>query len=177
MRPARSLVLAAVLLVPLGCSALQSPGVSARPRVGGSLPSGSTLGGGRELLGGAMDSLRRREPESVRRGPADARPLRESERRVCRTGGWPRGWVATSYEEAQDGECARRPGASNRYNAAIIVALAAQPVGSVLTMCADQVIPRDWEPVHMDVTEEGISRCPGAGDGERPDVRQIRRVR
>lgn len=98
------------------------------------------------------------------------------ERRICRTDAVPRGWIAVAYVEAE-GQCPAREGPAREATAAIITALGGRAVGTVLDVCADQRIPRDWGIVR----EEGAvdpGRCPGAAvSGDAPTTRRIRRWR
>jgi hypothetical protein len=96
-------------------------------------------------------------------------------RRVCRTQGWSRDWVATAYENAA-GECPLGTGSDSTAFAAIIVRVDAHPVGAVLDICADQAVPRGWEAIQFDEGAEVSRRCPGAGRDGASAIRRIRRM-
>ena len=95
-------------------------------------------------------------------------------RRVCRTHGWSRDWVATAYEVAPR-ECPLGGGSDSTAYAAVIVRIDRHPMGATLDICADQGAPRGWEFVPLD-DAEGSQRCPGAGRDGASAIRRIRRV-
>lgn len=100
-----------------------------------------------------------------------------NERRVCRTGGAPRGWIAVDYVSGSD-ECparARRRGADSAATVAIVVRYDAWPRGTVLEVCADQPVPLTWS-YDTEAPAADPGRCPGAARGDRPTTRRIRRV-
>lgn len=167
MRIARSLhAVAALLLLALtaACSALESGDVAIQPRIG--------QRDGRAVTNPAIPRDPRLDSGSV---GTSVPTLATTVRRVCRTTGWPRDWAATAYETAT-GECPLSVQGDSSAVAAIIVRLSAQPVGSLLDICADQAVPRGWQAVSIE--DEVVSqRCPGAGSGGASAMRRIRRMR
>jgi hypothetical protein len=160
-------VLGAFALLP-ACFAIQP--VSMRPRTTADAP------GGLGRLGASIDSVRSRPDEGLRDGRG-ARPLHVEERRVCRTGGWPRGWVAVAYESAGESECPARADSERERGVAIIRRLDGTPVGGVLEVCADQGVPRDWTREWTDEPRAMATRCAGATKGDARDTMVIRRLR
>lgn len=158
----RRLLLALAILVLPGC------GMSLEPRVGagGSDPARSPVPTpGRAFPLPGTFPLPGATPD-----PAGAGVLR----RICRTSSVPRGWIAIRYVADAD-ECPTSPDAENRYTAAVIQRYSGEPIGAVLTVCADQRIPSGWV---RDRDPESTDGCLGARvrDGA-PTTRVIRRVR
>jgi hypothetical protein len=118
---------------------------------------------GTPTLGGRTGAARARYPE---------------ERRVCRTSTRPRGWIAVAYVSAPE-QCPARAGADSAAAAAtmaVITPYEDRPLGTVLDVCADEPRPTGWNPVFDESTEDTGS-CPGAGRGDGPTTRRIRRIR
>jgi hypothetical protein len=94
--------------------------------------------------------------------------------RVCRARGVPRGWVATAYVSAGEA-CPRWRDDDGGYNAAVIERHEGRPVGTRMTVCADQGVPRGWMRETMRDTRV---QCVGARVAEgRPTTMVIRRER
>jgi hypothetical protein len=102
------------------------------------------------------------------------RPLAQTERRVCKATGWPRGWVATMYERA-GGECPAGRGADSTGMMAVITRHELLPRESILDICADQIIPAGWLLISREPQEAG-EFCPGAEKSGASSVKRIRRV-
>ena len=98
------------------------------------------------------------------------------ERRVCRTSGVPRGWIAVAYVEDAAGQCPARTGADSTATSMVLLRHTGWPRGTELDVCADQRTPGGWERVmHEDPAD--ATRCPGAARGGEPTTRRIRRYR
>ena len=145
-------------------------GVSKRPRTSVVAP------GGFGRLGGAIDSVRTRPDDGLRDGRGN-RPLHVEERRVCRTRGWPRGWIAVAYDIAAEGECPARAKSESERGVAIVRRVDRMAVGVVLEVCAGQAVPRDWIREWGDEPTERAGRCAGASPDGVTDVMVIRRYR
>ncbi len=159
--------LAVALLLTLAlttaCSAFERSGIVVRPRVDQSDPDIRT----------AIPTELGAETDTATVGTLS--PVRGTMvRRVCRTAGWSRDWIATAYENAS-GECPLAAGTDSTAYAPIIVRVDTQPVGATLDVCADQITPRGWERVPLDGTD-GSLRCPGAARDGASAIRRIRRV-
>src|SRR5688500_8479596 len=160
----RAIATALVVATTASCSALESGNLTVRPRVG--------QRAGPTVTSPAIPREPRADSGSV--GSAVSAP-NGSMRRVCRASGWPRDWAATAYEDAS-GECPPTVEKDSSAVAAIIVRLSAQPLGSVLDICADQALPRGWQFIPID--DEAVpQRCPGAGPDGASAIRRIRRMR
>lgn len=92
-------------------------------------------------------------------------------RQICRTGAYPRGWIAVRYIQLRD--CPRSEGEGG-YNGAVIDRYEARAEGTTMVVCADQPTPRNWvsRPASGDVVCEGAR----VDIGE-PTTKLIRRVR
>jgi hypothetical protein len=156
----RAAAMVSAFAVLAACSALKGSITAVQPRLG---------------AGGVVDTgaLRFPRPDTGTVG-VTTDPRSDVVRRVCRTSGWPRGWVATAYESGS-GECPLRSGADSTALAAIIVRLDAHPVGAELDVCADQAVPKDWVLVNIEGAEPS-ARCPGAARNGASAIRRIRRV-
>jgi hypothetical protein len=163
----RPIVLLGVLAL-TGCGVVGMPSVDVSSR---GAPATATDAGGRRMV---PDSVRSPQPGGLApfggvRTPAAV----PAERRVCRTGAWPPGWIAVAYVDAA-GECPPDP-QGGVARAAILAEHRSRPVGTVLEVCADQPTPRGWEPGRVVADEWG--RCPGAGRDGASATKQLRRVR
>jgi len=96
-------------------------------------------------------------------------------RRVCRSGPFPSGWIAISYETSGS-ECPQSGGGDERRggNVATVAHYATQPLGQTLEVCADQNTPTGWTDEHDD-SRTGDA-CPGAGKDGASATKIIRRV-
>jgi hypothetical protein len=104
-------------------------------------------------------------------GTAGGRPAVD---RACRAHGVPRGWVATAYVSAGDA-CPRWRDDESVYNAAVIERLEGRAVGTRMTVCADQGVPRTWR---RETVRDTRAQCVGARVAEgRPTTMVIRRYR
>lgn len=93
-------------------------------------------------------------------------------RQVCR-GSRPSGWIAVRY--VADEDCASSANEENPYSAAVIRKYRGLPLGSMLTVCADQGVPSGWVRENADAS---AGHCPGARvDEGAPTVYVMRRVR
>lgn len=92
---------------------------------------------------------------------------------VCRTQAARPGWIATRYVQGAE-NCPKSTDADNRYNGAVIERYSHLQVGTVLVVCADQPIPREWV---RERDQDVRSSCEGARvrDNE-ATVMVIRRV-
>ena len=97
-----------------------------------------------------------------------------AERRMCRTSGVPRGWVAVAY--VQDAQCPARAGADSLATSMVLARHTGWPRGTELEVCADQRTPSGWERVPR---ADGVdaTACPGAARAGEPTTRVIRRYR
>jgi hypothetical protein len=137
------------------------------PRAGTPLPAGAP---GARPSPGAPTLGRGRDGDRGTRLP--------DERRICRTAGMPRGWIAVAYESAA-GECPARAGADSAgstFTVALVTRIADRPTGAVLDVCVDQATPAGWLTV-TDESAEDTGRCPGAVRGAGPTTKRIRRIR
>jgi hypothetical protein len=135
-------VVAALLVAQAGC------GMSVRPRAStGDTAGPLDAGGGRRA--GAV----RPPPISDR---YDAGPVVD---RICRTASVPGGWIAVAYEAAPAGVCTRSEGVEDGYSLAVIQRHSNRPAGSVMAVCADQPLPRDW---YREWNRDPDISCPGA---------------
>lgn len=99
-------------------------------------------------------------------------PTEVAARQVCR-GSRPSGWIAVRY--VADENCASAPDGENPYSAAVIRRYRELPVGSRLTVCADQGVPRGWVRENRDAS---AGHCPGARVSEgAATVFVMRRIR
>ena len=94
-------------------------------------------------------------------------------RRVCRTGGYPSGWIAVAYSEATS-ECPRLVGGGNAYSVAVIVRYDNLPYSTTLEVCADQPTPSGWYNETAD--ERSSDGCPGAAKNGGSATKVIRRA-
>jgi hypothetical protein len=110
------------------------------------------------------------------RGMSDA-PTRSSNQ-ICRNAPIPRGWVAVDYVPAP-GVCAPYSETETGPNAALISWIARLPEQTVLLVCADQHLPRDWARTDLEAGDESSGRCPRKpGDtGTKPTVMRIQKMR
>lgn len=180
-RPSRlqASALALVLTGAAGCAALRPTSVGVRggsgdgPRPRGGLPADAPAAG--PAAPGRPPSPEPGALPGPRGRPAPVRATRHaSERRVCRAGGAPRGWIAVAYVSAA-GECPARSGADSAATVAVIVRHAEWPRGAVLEVCADQRVPRAWV-VDAQHAPEDPGRCPGAARAGAATTKRLRRV-
>jgi hypothetical protein len=156
----------ALPLVVFALAACAGGFVNIRPRVGGPAESGIGTTGRDDpqpSLGGAIGT------------PGKAhRPLTATERRVCKSSSWPRGWVATMYQRSGS-ECPAGRGADSVGMMAVITRHDQLPRNSVLDICADQMIPAGWELLSRE-PEDLADLCPGAAKQGSSSVKRIRRA-
>ena len=154
-----------VLFVAIGNSSCALfEGARVRPRL-----SSDGVASGGAIPAGRTDP---REPGRV----ADTRAPTTggtTERRVCVASGWPREWIATSYELGAS-DCPK-PKRDTEARAAIIVRHDVLPHSAVLEVCADQTLPRGWQEINR-IEGDTERRCPGAREGGASAVRQIQRT-
>lgn len=103
-------------------------------------------------------------------------PSSSGRQTLCRSTPYPRGWVAVDYVEGGNtcGSSAGEP-----YTAVVLQRLAPLPEGTVLTICAGQSVPMNWQ---RDSDQEAMvttGQCPrNPGDTRSgPTTLQIRRIR
>lgn len=82
------------------------------------------------------------------------------QRRVCRSGNRPRGWIAVAYVLGA-GDCPLHVGRDTVYTAAVLTRYAGLPIGSLLDVCADEHVPAGWTREAPDPENVGDS-CPGS---------------
>jgi hypothetical protein len=139
-----------LVLVIAGC-------VSITPRV--SVPDGP-------LDGGSL---------APRPGPVTGTDGRPAIDQVCRAQARPSGYIAISYTIEGD-RCPANSDPANPYNGAVIERHSDRPVGSLMTMCADQGVPSGWTRDHG--SRNRPVSCPGARVREdAPTAVVIRRMR
>ena len=97
-------------------------------------------------------------------------PTASESRRICRSGSWPRGWIAVAYEAASGDECPK--GGKSAYPVAVLVRYASQPRDATLDVCADQRIPQNWT---AEAESTDVGQCPGAERDGRSATKRIRR--
>lgn len=169
--PAPRLLAAVALLTGVAaCSRVQ---LSAGPGAGlGATATGGRLGGRTVPVGrtGADSSIFARGRDRRVDGQGGA----EGVRRACRSGAWPRGWVAVAYERGGDG-CPGAAAGDSLATTAVLVRHTARPLGTRLDVCADQPVPAGWARVD-DEAPDAVDACPGAERGDRPGVRRIARL-
>jgi hypothetical protein len=97
------------------------------------------------------------------------------ERRVCRSGSRPSGWVAVAYVSG-NGQCPARSGSDSAFSAVVLARYTVLPVHATLDVCADERVPQGWV---VDGTQPGdvSESCPGAGPNGGSATRRIRRAR
>ena len=96
------------------------------------------------------------------------------ERRVCRSGARPTGWIAVAYQRTNGDECPARTGNASG-GIAVLDRISHLHIGAMLDVCADQQVPTDWVDDHAVDVDAG--QCPGAGPNGVSATRRIRRVR
>jgi len=177
MSPYRAAVFIVSLAVVAACGS-----VGVRPRAsatGGTGGTGGTLGprgtitphgpidpaAGGDLGGQGVPAARGRDGARV---VAD-------ERRVCRGGSRPRGWIAVAYVPG-NGECPAHAGGDSVYTAAILARYADRPRDTILDVCADERLPSGWVVEQAGVSDVNGS-CPGASRNGGSETRRIRRAR
>lgn len=79
-------------------------------------------------------------------------------REICRTGATPRGWIAVRYTSGNE-RCLPSPNQDDQYATAVIHRYSDAPLGSSMTVCADQGLPQGWTRVAGRAPD---SECPGA---------------
>jgi hypothetical protein len=165
----RSSSLALVVALSAACSSLQ-PTVRPRATDNPGVRPGVGVAPGDQVRQPALDPTRPDVPSSA------AHPTTVAQRRVCRSGAWPAGWIAVAYEAASGDECPQ--GASGRgddaRSVAVIVRYRDQPMNATLDVCGDQHVPSGWVDEHMDVD---AGQCPGAASDGRSAAKRIRRTR
>jgi len=155
---------AAGVLLAAGCASLEP---STATRTGA---TGSPRGG---LSTPSFDPHTRQPSTDPGRNdlpPTTEHPSASAEQRICRSGSWPRGWIAVAYEAASGNEC---PQGRGRYPVAVLVRYASQPPNATLDVCADQPTPANW--ATDDSADEG--QCPGAAKDGGSATKRIHRVR
>ena len=108
------------------------------------------------------------------RGRNGARVVAD-ERRVCRSGSRPTGWIAVAYVSG-NGECPAHAGGDSVYTAAIVARYADRPRDTILDVCADERLPSGWVVEQAGVSDVNGS-CPGASRNGGSETRRIRRAR
>ncbi len=96
------------------------------------------------------------------------------ERRACRTSGVPRGWIAVAYVDGAGSQCPARTGVDSLATSMVLTRHSGLPRGAELDVCADQRLPRGWERVLHEDTEDATA-CPGAAPEGQATTRRIRR--
>lgn len=96
------------------------------------------------------------------------------ERRACRTSGVPRGWIAVAYVDGAGSQCPARTGVDSLATSMVLTRHSGLPRGAELDVCADQRLPRGWERVLHEDTEDATA-CPGAAPEGQSTTRRIRR--
>lgn len=94
-------------------------------------------------------------------------------RTICRTASVPAGFVITDFVSSRACESTRdRP-----YNAMLVEDISQSPVGSVMRICANQPLPRDWD--FSGAPVEVTGQCPRdpADKATSPTVTEIIRHR
>lgn len=92
-------------------------------------------------------------------------------REACRATARPDGWIVVSYLRLGN-QCQKL--GDDPYNGVLLQRIYDRPVGTVLEICADQVIPRDWYEISGPVS----TRCEGAHvKADQPTVVRIRKAR
>lgn len=95
-------------------------------------------------------------------------------REVCRTGSMPRGWIAVRYTSSSE-RCPAPPDGDDQYTTAVIYRYSNAPLGSTMTVCADQGLPQGWSRLGGEVAD---ADCPGARVREgAPTTYVMRRIR
>ncbi len=97
-------------------------------------------------------------------------------RTICRSEQRPSGWIAIDFVDGGSRCPKAAASASERATSGVVIArYSNQPVGALMEVCANQLIPRDW---HWESgAAPDAARCPGAASDGRPTVRVMRRVR
>jgi hypothetical protein len=140
-------VLGAALLILAGCGISMQPRIEGFGAPGGAFPQPPAT------------------PERTSAGEVAAR-------QVCR-GSRPSGWIAVRY--VADEDCASSADEENPYTGAVIRKYRTLPLGSRLTVCADQGVPRGWV---REYAGPSAGHCPGARvDEGAATVYVMRRVR
>jgi hypothetical protein len=92
-------------------------------------------------------------------------------REMCRAAARPDGWIVVSYLRLGD-QCQKV--GDEPFNGVLLQKISGRPVGTVLEICADQVIPRDWHEISGPVS----AHCEGANVKEgQPTTIRIRKFR
>jgi hypothetical protein len=163
-------VLAAAVSLLAACSALQ-PTARVHGGAGGHEPRSAL---GPSAIGETPDPTLAPGLDPSRpaiHGTAD-RPTAPAERRVCRHGSWPSGWIAVSYV-AGAGDCPKT-GRDEAYPVAVIVRYSNQPTHAQLDVCMDQSVPAGWVEEHG--AEGSGDQCPGAAASGGGTTKRIRRI-
>ena len=128
-----------------GCGTTVRPNVRAGD---GNPPSGMFPGG---RLGP--------RPDSDRGMPDESQPIVDE---VCRAQAMRSGWIAIRYVQGE-GDCPVSTDSANTYTVAVIERHSHKPVGAMMTVCADQTIPREWVRAS---NRDASGTCQGARVGE-----------
>ncbi|GLC23521.1 hypothetical protein [Roseisolibacter agri] len=171
-RPSASFLVLVALVGATACGAVRVAGVGGRvtddpiTRTRPGMPP-------RQTGGPPADPRGPETPRGDLPGPASGTRY-AAERRMCRTSGVPRGWVAVAYVE--DSQCPARTGADSMATSMVLTRHTGWPRGTELEVCADQRTPSGWERVPR---EDGVdaTACPGAARAGEPTTRLIRRYR
>jgi hypothetical protein len=108
------------------------------------------------------------------RGRDGARVVAD-QRRVCRSGSRPTGWIAVAYVPG-NGECPAHAGGDSVSTAAILARYGDRPRDTILDVCADERLPSGWVVEDAGVSDVNGS-CPGASRNGGSETRRIRRAR
>lgn len=97
---------------------------------------------------------------------------------ICRNQTIPRDWIAVDYVASPS--CPPASGGTELGpNSMLLTRYALLPPESILTVCADQRIPKNWEREASDPADAASGQCPRLpGDtGNGPTIVRIRRLR
>ena len=101
-----------------------------------------------------------------------------SSSQICRNQTIPREWVAVDY--VSSASCPPVSGGKESGpNSMLLTRYSLMPPETILTVCSDQRIPRDWSREPSETTGTDSGRCPRMPGDTRtgPTVMQIRRLR
>ena len=160
----RSSLALALALALVGCGSAMS--ISPRGTAGNpAVPRGNTA-----VLDPRLNPQPGDVPSTV--PPAGPRATASEQRRVCRTSGTPRGWIAVAYESGS-ADCPAE--GDSEYRVAVLVSLKSQLRDATLDVCGDQHVPIDWTEERDAAVDNG--QCPGALKDGRSATKRIRRNR
>lgn len=128
-----------IVLVCSGCSVALSPRVE----------TGGHGGDPSREVGGTLPAY---PGPSTRPGGSES-PMRQ----ICRNGAMPRGWIAVRY--AAGDSCPSPVTDDESFNLAVIHRYSDAPLGTTMTVCADQSLPSGWTRERNAAPD---AECPGA---------------